>query len=136
MYSVSLYKCPAIIPFNFAVHTWFVVVTPEYTSRWEIIYFQNKNNHSKGHLYRDGYQPYQGIGRFPFTDKYPWKAELVASVKGDKGSLAESMVKFIEASPSHYPYCYNYSLLGPNSNTYTQWVINNFLECRSYQTMP
>ncbi len=38
------------------------------------------------------------------------------------------MVECIENSPHNYPYCGHYSYIGPNSNTYVQWVLDAFPE--------
>jgi hypothetical protein len=35
------------------------------------------------------------------------------------------MIKIIEKSKQNYPYIDDYSLLGSNSNTYAQWVLNH-----------
>jgi len=43
-----------------------------------------------------------------------------------KGSEAQMMIEFIERSPNVYPHCEMYRFRGPNSNTYVQWVIDNF----------
>ncbi len=49
-------------------------------------------------------------------------------MEGDEKSIISEMVKFIEQSPQIYPHKNIYSFLGPNSNTYVQWVLNNFPE--------
>lgn len=38
------------------------------------------------------------------------------------------MSEFIERSPDTYPHCNQYAFRGPNSNTYAQWVLNQFPE--------
>ena len=55
---------------------------------------------------------------------------LFLYVEGEEGSLAQNMADFIEVSNKNYPYCYGYSLIGPNSNTYVQSVLDRFPESR------
>jgi len=38
------------------------------------------------------------------------------------------MADFIEKSKEAYPFLNRYSILGPNNNTFAQWVINHFPE--------
>ena len=44
-----------------------------------------------------------------------------------KSFFDSSMIEFIKTSKDAYPYK-NYKLSGPNSNTYAQWILNNFPE--------
>ena len=66
---------------------------------------------------------FQGIEIIPFSQKYFWKGKLLGHIEGE---TAKRIIEFIEKSPEIYLYCYKYFLAGPNSNTYTQWVLNNF----------
>jgi hypothetical protein len=123
---VFLFVCPAALPFGiFARHPWFVVSRKGTISRWEIFWRPEYEWKSRwGHLHKDFYAPTEGIARYFFSKKYPWKnSKILGSVEGE---LAERVADFIEASPESYPYCDTYSLKGPNSNTYVQWVINEF----------
>jgi hypothetical protein len=80
-----------------------------------------------GHLHKDFYDPAQGISKYIFSNKYLWESvELLGYVEGDEQSIAGQMADLVESSPQAYPYCLKYSLLGPNSNTYVQWVLNQF----------
>lgn len=63
---------------------------------------------------------------FPFLNKWFWKGKLLGFVEGDEQSIASKMCGFIESSKENYKFCYNYSLIGPNSNTYVEWVLKNF----------
>ena len=38
------------------------------------------------------------------------------------------MIKFIDNSKEIYPFREKYSIFGPNSNTYAEWVIDHFPE--------
>ena len=71
---------------------------------------------------------FEGINITFFVKKYYKKIKLLGYLEGDKGSVAEKVVEFIASSEESYPYCDRYSFLGPNSNTYLQWVLNKFPE--------
>ena len=67
---------------------------------------------------------------FFFTDRYKWKnVRLLGVVEGGEGSLAARMATIIENSPQSYSCCEKYSITGPNSNTYAEWVLDRFPEC-------
>jgi Protein of unknown function (DUF3750) len=127
-YQVFLFVCPANIPVNFALHPWFVLNQQGVVSRWEVLFGKNKNNPKLGHLHIDHSPLFQGIDMLPFSHKYFWSAELIGYAEGDSQSLAKRMVELIENSKARYPYFKKYRLLGPNSNTYVQWILDHFPE--------
>jgi hypothetical protein len=131
LYQVFLFTSPAVMPFSFARHPWFVINDHGTLSRWEIfLHVEPGCRFRWGHLHKDFYSPLRGVGVFPTPDSRPWRSvRLVGSVSGDEGSLAHRMKEFIEHSPQAYPYCNEYSVLGPNSNTYVQWILSQFPEC-------
>lgn len=125
---VFLLTCPATLPFGFARHPWFVVNRRETLSRWEVLQTPQRCRTSWGHLHKDLYSPTQGIVKYFFSEKYLWnRSELLGYIEGD---VAREMAEFIESSPQSYPFCYRYSLRGPNSNTYVQWVLARFPESK------
>jgi len=77
-----------------------------------------RKNLLKGN-YCDGIAIIPGVGK-------RWKGTIVSSVSGDDQSIAYQLIRYIKDSPKNYPHKGKYSLLGPNSNTYVQWVINAF----------
>jgi hypothetical protein len=128
-YQVFLVVCPANLPFSFAIHPWFVINQKGVVSRWEVLFSKRKNNLSFGYLNKNAFPPFQGIGIFPFFQKYLkffWKGKILFSIEGGENSTAFHMAKYIEQSNKNYPYTQKYSLTGPNSNTYVQLVINRF----------
>jgi hypothetical protein len=135
-YQVFLFTCPAIMPFSFAVHPWFVVnnkgslerfgVGRQGGARWEVLHTARNNERNWGHLHLNLLPPAQGTQIFSFTQRYSWKGNVSGLIEGGEGSLAQQMAERIESSPQTYPYCNTYSLKGPNSNTYVQWVLNQF----------
>ena len=122
-FQIFLFVCPGNIPFNFAAHPWFVVNERGEISRWEVLFRKIERETSWGHLYKNFFPPFQGIEIFPFLQKYFWKGKLIGKIDGE---VAERIAKFIKDSPNIYPYTEKYFLSGPNSNTYAQWILNEF----------
>ena len=76
----------------------------------------------------NAFLPFQGIQVLPFSANFFWKGKLLGLFEGDENSVAKKMALHIENSKNIYPYCNYYRLSGPNSNTFAQWVLNNFPE--------
>ncbi len=125
-YQVFIFRCRAHLPFFWASHTWVVVNKKGDCSRWEVLYLPNKDKNF-GHLHINGMPLFQGIGMFPFLNKCFWKCGLIGSIEGDS---AEVIIAFIEQSKEKYPHLHRYSLMGPNSNTYIQWILNSIPDCK------
>ena len=125
-YQVFLFTCKATVPFNFAVHPWLVVNRMGIVSRWEIFWQPSRSTQSWGHLHKDFYPPFHGSEMFFYSKKYFFKPHLAGVIEGDEGSVAQKMAEVIEHSPQTYPNCNYYRLRGPNSNTYVQWVLDQF----------
>ena len=126
---VFLLACPASLPNSFAVHPWFVVNRKGALSRWEIFWRPEIDWLLRwGHLHKNFYEPFDGIAVYPWKPTPQWQQVRLLGVVDDE-MLAARMADLIEESPEKYPYCNSYSLTGPNSNTYAQWVLNAVPEC-------
>lgn len=123
-YSVFIFACPTVLPFSFAKHPWFVLNKKGSISRWEVDHDWNKKN--GGYLYINSRPPFQGVSIIYSSKEYFWEAELMGYIEGEEDSLAYEIIQFVENSGNTYPYCAEYSVTGPNSNTYVQWVLNKF----------
>jgi len=115
---------PCNLPFSFASHIWFVCNEKGAISRWELLFRVNKNK-DWGHLHLNYFKPFSGIEIIPFCNIFLWSGKLIGVVEGE---LAEKMIGFIKQSRKNYKYLKIYSLTGSNSNTYAQWVLNQFPE--------
>lgn len=129
-YQVFLMSSPASLPLSFARHPWFVVNKKGELSRWGLHW----NPHvypvkdAWGHLATDALLPFQGLRIFYIKGSPYWGSTVHKVIEGDEGSLAARMADVITNSPQTYPYTQEYSFFGPNSNTYAQWVLNQFPE--------
>ena len=127
LYQVFVFSCPVNFPYSFARHPWVVLNKKGVLSRWEIFWQKDRAAPSWGHLHKDFYPPTQGTRITRFAKKTPfWPSRVDTYIEGEEGSLAEKIVSFIESSPEKYPYCYKYSLFGPNSVTYAQYMLKQF----------
>jgi len=98
-------------------------------SRWELLFEKNKCQASWRHIHKNSFKPFTGIGFFPYIHKhFLWRARLEAFIEGDKNSISEKMINFIKTTPDSYPNLERYTLIGPNSNTYCQYVLDHFPE--------
>ncbi len=127
-YKVSLYTSPGGFPFWFAVHPWFVLEHDGIISRWEVTHVNRTGENNWGHLSLNILPSSVGIGIFHYSKNPRWSARLISSIEGNEDSLAQKVAQFIENSKNTYPYRDQYSFTSPNSNTYVQWVLNNFPE--------
>lgn len=131
-YQFWILYSPLPIPLNFvAVHNWLVVKAPnEEPVRWEVWQHQHCCHESWGHLHKNLFFPHQGISRnyFPFgrcKGKY-WEPRIASYLEGIS---AKHIVKFIQSNARQYSQKNRYVFWpGPNSNTFVQWIINQFPE--------
>jgi hypothetical protein len=127
-YQVFVFTCAANLPYPFASHTWVISNNKGLITRWEVGFLKNSCSESWNYLNKDKNSPYEGIDIIPFISRFRWPAKLIGGIDGGANSEAERLVNLIEDSPNKYPLRDKYKFLGPNSNTYTQWVISNSSE--------
>jgi len=126
-YQVFLFTCAATIPFHIARHPWFVINKKGAISRWEVKWWRDWRKERPTYVSKDSYGPFQGIEMFYYPNNIYWPlVRLEGVIEGDEGSLAQQMADFIEESDERYPFADTYVLRGPNSNTYVQWVLDQF----------
>jgi len=126
-YQIFLMECPAFAPPLFVTHHWFVLNEKGKFSRWEVNHDAPKlSGLHWGCISRDAFPPFRSINMLPAFMKPVWKSKLVAQNTGNEDSLAQRMALFVTHSPQNYPYKDVYNLLGPNSNTYIQWILDKF----------
>lgn len=113
---------PSNLPISFGAHPWFVINRKGKLSRWEILHRKVRHGTVWGHLVKDFFRPFQGIEVIFSVRRFCWRAKHIATISGVQ---AEQLATLIENSPNEYPACYNYFLLGPNSNTYVQTLLDS-----------
>lgn len=115
-FKATLYRCPAHFPFWFASHTWFVCNN----KRYEVLYTKNTKNPELGFIHLKTSKVCEGLRCFSFLKKPKWKP---VEVKKYTQEQSEELSRFLESSVNEYPYKNIYRLQGPNSNTYTAWIL-------------
>ncbi len=123
-YRFAIYSTPITFPLCFAVHTWIVLQSPEFgVHRYEIHCY--KNTQSGNYFYINSVPEKQGMPVFGFLNY--WQSSLkfnsskIYELSGDE---AHEIVLRLENEIQTYPHFNTYVLSpGPNSNTFTQWVI-------------
>ncbi|MCX6717057.1 MAG: DUF3750 domain-containing protein [Candidatus Taylorbacteria bacterium] len=121
-YEVFVLYCHANIPFSLAIHPWLVCNEKGKISRWEVLFRKNRDK-TLGHLHLNHYLPFTGIEIIPFVTKWQWQSKILSKIEGE---VAKRIIDFIKTSKKNYPYIKKYLLISTNSNTYVQWVLNNF----------
>jgi len=119
-YQVFIFTCPANIPFNFVIHTWIVCNKKGKLTRYEVRHAKNKKNTV---LHLNLFPIFKGIEVFLISNKWYWKGRLLGKIEGD---LAKDIIAFVKKSETDYPYLDKHVLLGPNCNTYVQWILDSF----------
>jgi uncharacterized protein DUF3750 len=97
-----------------ADHYWFVVIEEGSGAchRWEVWQTPDAGGKSVGHVHCDLKDPDAGVGGGPSRIAQEWR-----------GADARALRAVLER-PEDYPHCRRYSYWpGPNSNTFTAWVL-------------
>lgn len=81
-----------------------------------------------GNIHKNFLPNTKGMNIIPTVKKYKWHGQLLGCIEGDEDSYVKKMIDLIESSPTTYPDTHSYSLFGPNSNSYVQWVLDKFPE--------
>ncbi|HWQ60185.1 MAG TPA: DUF3750 domain-containing protein [Candidatus Fimivivens sp.] len=119
-YQVFLLHCPVTVPLQFASHPWFVCNERGSLSRYEVLDRLNEDE-EWAYMHKDHFPTWSGIEVWPLIRKEPlWEGRLLGVVEGER---AKRMIEVLRTSPQEYP-IKEYSLIGTNSNTFAQWVLD------------
>lgn len=132
-YQVFLMASPASIPLNFACHPWFVVNKKGAVARWGVGWRPEQYGNGEarwGHIATNILPPFTGLRVWYSSSRWHWRGSLLKMIEGGEGSVAARMIACIEHSPEVYPYRDTYSFFGPNSNTYVEWILNQYPEAQ------
>lgn len=128
-YQVFLFDCPAIFPFSFARHCWFVTSEKGKINRWEVLTERDKK--TSFYTYKNRHPPTLSLQKHPWKDRPNFESRLISSIEGLNKSIAQEMIKFIKRNYKEYPFKDSYRLYpGPNSNTFAAWIVNKFPESK------
>lgn len=133
-YKVYVFASRMPFPISMYIHTWIVVCDNDKVNRYDVWHWKNRCESSVGHVHLNLYDPWVGVMKLPLIRNSKLNVPrsesfVLESVMGDTGSVAQRVVEFLNTSYATYPYTQRYSYYpGPNSNTFTQWVLNMFPE--------
>lgn len=128
-YHVFLFSSPAPLPYSFISHTYFVIFDKGKISRWEILFSKNLCKTGWNHLHLNALSPMTGLSMNPFKMTSPyWNSKLIGHISGNVNSTARKIIKLLNRCDKVYPFNNIYFATGPNSNTFTQWILNHFPE--------
>ncbi|MFW6227769.1 MAG: DUF3750 domain-containing protein [Bacteroidota bacterium] len=115
---LTVYASPLPIPFSLAVHTWIEINENGRTTRWEVWQHANLTPHAYGHVHKNLFKTGRGIRVF-YLGRKKFKPRIIASLSLPAG-ISEKIEHLIPVFPAAGTYRY---VPGPNSNTFTAWVI-------------
>ena len=124
--ALFILSSPIPYPFAFAHHFWFVIKVGEEWERWEFGQFKSAPGNGIG-VFKDLMPITMGMNRYFWKSKPRHKSYLHYSLSAEE-PLTEKMIDFIQQEAPNYPLRDTYRYLGPNSNTFVQWVLNHFPE--------
>jgi len=141
-YKVSVLSSKLGVPLNFVVHTHLVTEHDGVINRYDVFApFTLSKNHSPylGVIFKNLLPPATGFLLWYQKKKWwqadaplrRWETKVYSTVAGDEESCARTLWEFIEKGGlEQYPHQTQYRFVrGPNSNTFTQWVVDQFPEC-------
>lgn len=115
-------------PIAFARHAWFVIQRGEELHRWEFGKFQLGRQPGGFGLHHNILPPFAGLVRRVGAGAQGKRHPAVLRAFAERPDTAQALAHFIETRSREYPGLQRYHYLGPNSNTYVQWVLNQFPE--------
>ena len=73
--------------------------------------------------------PSMGMNKYLFLRFPRNKSKIIGFIEGGKNSFAEEIIKFLHKKIKIYPFKSRYHYIpGPNSNTFSEWIIKKFPE--------
>ena len=140
-YTVSGYSSKLGIPFIFVVHTYIVTEYAGVQNRYDLFapFTLPKVKTYHGLIFKNILPAKTGFLIWYRNKKWwqasapgwRWNTTLVSTISGQLHTPAYKVFKFIENEGMHKYSYFNYYrfVRGPNSNTFTQWVIDQIPEC-------
>lgn len=128
-YQVFLLVTKVFRPYQFAVHSWIMTSNKGKLKRWDVFDVKNRKGKKWGYVYLNGKELWEG-GNIYEDKEYPkYDSKVIGIIGGGKNSLAQKIIQFTDKHAKDYPMRDKYVRYpGPNSNTFTQWILNRFPE--------
>ncbi|MFP4402015.1 MAG: DUF3750 domain-containing protein [Candidatus Nanoarchaeia archaeon] len=141
-YQVALLSSNLPTPFWYLSHPWFATYHNRESSRVEVLgYLGGLDRQFASGLIKthnnivEGFQKAEGI---PFLGRHT--PSVNGMIQGGKNSLAHTIYKVvnnIDYLHERYPHINEYiPFPGPNSNTFAQWIINQFPKAKHKFQLP
>ncbi len=129
-YQIFICSSPTSAPLLGFIHTYIVSNCKGKLTRWDVWHTKNRVDSSDGYVHKNTYKPWIGLSIF-YGDELSeyrkrWPVSIIGSITGEDNSLAHEMCKFINKDESLYPFKNIYKFLGPNSNTFVQWFLDQY----------
>ena len=117
-------------PFNFTIHTWVEISYNNEIERYDFWGYPGlKKEPANGFIYKDIFPNHLGTSLSPFANVNNLikrqTGKVVSEICGETDSPAHKLYTAIKLQALNYPYASTYNMiLGPNCNTYTQWLLD------------
>lgn len=118
-FQVAIMYSPVSLPLFIGSHPWFVINDCGNFSRYEVLHIRS-HNPEHVHVFCNFLPPFVGLPIIWGIKKWFWRAHTLQVLSGGD---AQKLAYVLQTSLQNYPYKY-YRFLGPNSNTYAQWVLD------------
>lgn len=130
-FQVFLLVTKVFKPYQFAVHSWIMTSNKGKLKRWDVFDVKNGKGKRWGYVYLNG-KKFSAGGNIYEDKEYPkYDSKIIRIIEGEENSLAQKIIKFTDKHAKEYPMRNKYVRYpGPNSNTFTQWIINKFPETK------
>jgi hypothetical protein len=130
-YIVRVYATPMSFPLNFTVHTWVEISHENQTERYDLWGYPGLKTTSekKGYLYKNIFPDHLGTTLSPLggsnTPARRQTGTVILEITSQHHSAAKTLYEKIAQHAFAYPHYALYRMiLGPNCNTYTQWLLD------------
>jgi hypothetical protein len=131
-YQLFICVSPTSFPLLGFLHAYIVANEIGSITRWDVWHIKNRVDASEGYVHENTFKPWIGLSIFYgmslSNNRLRWPINIVSVISGEKNSLAYDMCKFINNKTYLYPIKDYYSFVGPNSNTFVQWFLEQFPE--------
>lgn len=138
-YQVAVLSSPITAPNSGLVHCYFAMKNPQgKLSRLEIPGFLQSISSPISEPSFDILRVHEGLPVYPLFRTPRFTPTIVGLELGDANSLTHLLYDFLNHQDlvQVYPYSQRYDPLGPNSNTFVDWVFRIYPEFRSIFELP